>query len=165
MSVLLVFGVAITLGILLIALIAIGSPKRPLMVPDRKEPASLYEELNSVDLAHLVMQAMGRMGIEVDRWQGGPGEVVEIYANNPTPVTGGSVLIHCVAPPADTGMVDGRQIGRFIRATRSAYVNKGLFFTGGRFSPDAHLEADGAPVELFDGKGLEHLLSKLGVAQ
>jgi hypothetical protein len=150
MSVVFLFLGAIGGGFLLILLIAIGSP-RPAPIDMRVESGnSPLVELDSEQLGKLVTALLDKMGLEIERIQGGAGEILEIRAVNPTPITGGTILVHCIIPPAETGRLDGPLVSTFIRAMRTAYVSKGLLFTTGKFTADGRLAADDAPVELFD---------------
>jgi restriction endonuclease Mrr len=153
------FG-AIGAGFLLILLIAVGSPRPPPIDLKRASGGSPLVELDAEQLGKLVMTLLDHLGLEMDRAQGGKNEIVEIYAINPTPLTGGKVLIHCVLPPPDTGTITGPMIGSFIRAVRSAYVTKGLFFTTGTFTADARLAAEDAPIEIFDRDQLQAMIDR-----
>lgn len=158
MAVIFLFLGAIGAGFLLILLIAITAP-RPAPVNLKEESGgSVLVDLDAEQIGNLVAALVDKMGLELDRMQGGKNEVVEIHAVNPAPVTGGKVLIHCLAAPQETGKIDGRMVGKFIRAVRSAYVSKGLLFTTGTFTPDARLEAEDAPVELFDRDQLQRMI-------
>jgi hypothetical protein len=160
MDVIFLFLGAIGFGFLLIVLIAITSP-RPQRIDYRKEASlSALAHLSSEDLGKVVAAILDKMGLEMDRWTGGPNEVLEIRAINPEPIVGGALLIHCITPKEDTGEVDGPMVGRFLRAVRSAYVSKGLLFTTGLFTPDARLAAEDAPIELFDRDQIGKLLQR-----
>ena len=160
MEVIFLFGGGIGLGFILILLIAISSPARPPLDLRRATNNDPLIELDSEQLGRLVAALLDKMGLEIERSQGGKNEILEIYAVNPTPVTGGSFLIHCIPAPTETGKLDGPSVCTFIRAVRSAYVSKGLLFTTGEFGPDARLEAEGAPVELFDRKRIHQMVEK-----
>src|SRR5262245_53624823 len=160
MSVIVLFLGAIFLGFGLIFLIAVTAPK-PQAIDLRKESNnSPLVELDAEELGKLVIALLDKMGLEIERTQGGKNEVFEIRALNPTPVTGGTFLVHCMPAPETTGKLDGPAVGAFIRATRSAYVSKGLLFTAGTFTPDGRLAAEDAPVELFDRYAIMKLVEK-----
>ena len=160
MAVLFLFFGAIGLGFLLIVLIAITAPK-PQPVDLKKESGgSELVDLDAEQLGNLIASILDKMGLEIERIQGGKNEILEILAVNPTPVTGGKVLVHCITAPTLTGKVNGQMIGTFIRAVRSAYVSKGLLFTTGTFTPDAHLEAQDAPIEIFDRDQLQKMIEQ-----
>ncbi len=160
MAVLLLFMGSIGLGFLLILLIAVTAPRPPPVDLKRESGGSVLVELSSDQLGDLAAKLLDKMGLEIERMQGGGQETLEIFAVNPAPVTGGKVLIHCIPAPTDTGKVDGRMVGKFIRSVRSAYVSKGLLFTSGTFSADARLEAEDAPVELFDRVQIQKMLDR-----
>ncbi len=160
MAVIFLFLGAIGLGFVLILLIAITAPRPPPVDLKKESGGSELVELDAEQLASLIASILDKMGLEIDRMQGGKNEIIEIYAVNPTPVTGGKVLVHCLTAPTLTGKVNGQMIGTFIRAVRSAYVSKGLLFTTGTFTPDAHLEAQDAPIEIFDRDQIQKMLDQ-----
>jgi hypothetical protein len=159
-EVLVLFFGAILLGFGLIFAIAVSSPPRAPLDFRKEAQQDPLSGLDAEQLGRLVTALLDKMGLEIERSQGGKNEVVEIFATNPAPVTGGSILIHCITAPEDTGRLDGPSVGKFIRAVRSAYVSKGLLFTTGEFAPDARLEAEGAPVELFDRKRIHQMVAQ-----
>ncbi|MEE2901627.1 MAG: restriction endonuclease [Myxococcota bacterium] len=151
---------AIIIGFVLIALIGATSP--PVEHPDftsGADHANLFD-LSADQLGRIVGLLISKMGLELDRASGGSGGEVEIYAINPTPLTGGKILIHCLPAPSEDGKVNGLRVAQFIRATRSAYVSKGLLFTTGDITPDGRLEAEDSPVELFDRMQLASLIEE-----
>ncbi len=160
MGVLLLFFGAICAGFLLILLIAISAPRPPPVDLKRESNNSPLVDLDAEQLGKIVAELLDKMGLEIDRLQGGANEVIEIYAENPEPITGGKLLVHCITAPRDTGKLDAPAVGKFIRATRSAYVSKGLLFTTGTFTPDGRLEAEDAPVELFDRDRLMKMINQ-----
>ena len=154
----LMFG-AVVLGFVLIALIGVTAPKKPL--PDLHHlsgDSSPLLDLDAEQLGKIVAVILDKMGLDLDRASGGRGGELEIFAENPTPVTGGKILVHCVPAPPETGKVNGLRVARFVRAVRSAYVSKGLLFTTGDITPDGWLEAEDAPVELFDRAQLQDMI-------
>lgn len=154
-----VFG-ALALGLVIVIFIGVSAPKAAPMSVAPEGGASPLADLSSEELAKVVATLLDRMGIEFERSQGAAHEVIEIYAVNPAPVTGGKILVHCLAPPKDRNVVDGRMVANFVRAVRSAYVSKGLLFTTGVCTPDAWLEAEDAPVEIFDRERLGRLVEE-----
>src|SRR5262249_21871902 len=110
MEVILLFLGSIGLGFGLIFLIAVTSPK-PQPIDLRKESNnSPLVELDAEQLGKLVGAFLDKMGLEIERIQGGKNELLEIRALNPTPVTGGTFLIHCITAPATTGKLDGQAV-------------------------------------------------------
>ncbi len=153
----LLFG-AFGFGILLIVLISATSPK--IASESRQEaPDSSISSLDAEHFGRLVAALLEKMGLEIERIQGGQNEIIEMAAVNPTPITGGRVLVHCVARP-EAKTLNGRDVGQFIRATRSAYVEKGLLFTTGVFSSDARLEAEDTPIEIFDHHQIQNMVDQ-----
>jgi hypothetical protein len=152
---------SVGLGFGLIFLIGLTAPQKPPIDLKASAQGSPLVELDAEQLGKIVTLILHKMGLELDRYSGGPGsDVLEIVAKNPTPITGGTVLVHCIPAPRDTGKVDGLMVGKFLRAVRTAYVSKGLLFTTGNFTPDARLEAEDAPIELFDREQLNTLIEQ-----
>lgn len=161
MSVLILLFGAVGLGFVLIFLIAAFSPR-----PDGagsaagNSAATALDALNGEQMGVLVAELLGKMGLEVDRVQGGGDEVVEIRAKNPAPVVGGELLVHCVPGQKLPSGLNGPRVGAFVRAVRSAYVTKGLLFTSAELTPDGRREAEDAPVEIFDRTAFQRLLDQ-----
>jgi hypothetical protein len=156
----LLFG-SVGLGFGLIFLIALTAPKKTPVDLAKISGNSPLVELDAEQLGKVVALLLQKLGLELDRASGGPGaDLLEIVAKNPTPLTGGTVLIHCIPAPKETGHVDGPMVGKFLRAVRSAYVSKGLLFTTGTFTTDARLEVEDAPIELFDRDQLEKMIDQ-----
>lgn len=148
------------MGFLLIALISATAPQAPpIDFTQGAENANLFD-LNADQLGKIVGIILSKTGYEIDRASGGTGGEVEIFALNPTPLTGGSVLVHCLPAPPDTGCVNGIRIAQFVRATRTAYVSKGLFFTTGDITSDGRHEAEDMPIEIFDRAQLAQLIDE-----
>ena len=126
----------------------------------RASGGSPLVELDAEQLGKVVSALLAKMGLELERASGGQGGILEILARNPTPITGGAILVHCIPAPPETGNVDGPMVGRFLRAVRSAYVTKDLLFTTGEFTADARREAEDAPIELFDRAALSSLIAQ-----
>jgi len=161
MSVLLLLFAAVALGFILIVLIAVFAPRNaPASSVEEDDDPSPIRALDATDLGKLVSALLEKMGLEIERIQGGKNEILEIRAMNTAPVTGGSLLIHCLAATNVSDCVDGPAVRKFIRSVRSAYVSKGLLFTSGTFTPDAVLEAEDAPIELFDRHRIESLVEE-----
>lgn len=155
----LLFG-SVGLGFFLIFLIGATSPPAPHIDLHEQSGGSPLVDLDAEQLGKVVAVLLDKMGLELDRASGGKDGVLEIRAINPTPITGGSILVHCLPAPPETGRVDGLMVNRFLRAVRSAYVSKGLLFTSGTFTPDARLEAEDAPIELFDREQMQKLIDE-----
>jgi restriction endonuclease Mrr len=156
----LLFG-SVGLGFALIFLIGLTAPKKPKLDLIAASGGSPLVELDAEQLGKVVALLLAKMGLELDRASGGPGsDLLEIVAKNPAPVTGGTVLIHCIPAPSTTGTVDGPMVGKFIRAVRTAYVSKGLLFTTGTFTSEARLEAEDTPIELFDRDQLSQMIDQ-----
>jgi len=160
MGVIFLLGGAVMFGFFLIFLIGATAPKPQPIDLKQASGGSRLVELDAVQLGKVVAVLLDKMGLELDSAKGGKGGILEIIAINPTPVTGGKILVHCIPAPPETGRVDGPAVLKFIRAVRSAYVSKGLMFTTGEITPDGRLDAEDAPVELFDRDQLAVLIDE-----
>jgi restriction endonuclease Mrr len=84
---------------------------------------------------------------------------VDLYAVNPTPLTGGRVYVRGIfAPPL--GVVGGEEVRGMIETSRAEFVGKAILVTLGHFSAEARAEAKGAPLDLVDGDALAELVRK-----
>jgi hypothetical protein len=85
--------------------------------------------------------------------------VVDLFAVNPTPITGGRVYIRGVAHPP-LGVVGEEEVRVALDTARAEMAGKALVATGGVFSVEARAAAEGAPLELLDGVTLMGLIKK-----
>ena len=79
MAVLLLFFGAIGAGLLLIFLIAVTAPRPPPVDLKRESNDSPLITLDSEQLGKVVAELLDKMGLEIDRLQGGKNEVIEIH--------------------------------------------------------------------------------------
>ncbi|MBI2981950.1 MAG: restriction endonuclease, partial [Deltaproteobacteria bacterium] len=84
---------------------------------------------------------------------------IDIIAKNPTPFTGGLLLIRGLLIPSK-GIVGLPQILEFSNVVREERLMKGIFVTTGSFSPELGTLAELAPIEFIDGKKLGELREK-----
>ena len=160
MGILLLLGGAVGFGFFLIFLIGATAPKPQPLDLKASSGGSPLVELDAEQLGKVVAVLLDKMGLELDSAKGGNGGIVEIMAVNPAPITGGKILVHCIPAPPQSGRIDGPAVLKFIRSVRSAYVSKGLLFTTGEITPDGRLDAEDAPIELFDRDQLGKLVTE-----
>lgn len=160
----LIIGVgALVLGFGLILLISLTAPRPEDLAriddPNAPEtPHGWIGRLDAHDLGKLLDQLFSELKFEVEdaRYSG---NVVDLFAVNPTPITGGRIYIRGVAHPP-LGVVGEEEVRVALDTARAEMAGKALVATGGTFSPEAKAAADGAPLELLDGPTLMTLIKK-----
>jgi hypothetical protein len=156
--------VALVLGFLVILFISLTSPR-----PDQaaegsrgpmegEAPHAWIARLNATDLGRLLTELFSELKFEIEDSRVSDG-VVDLFAVNPTPITGGRVYIRGVSRPA-LGIVGEDEVRVALDTARAEMAGKALVATGGTFSPEAKAAAEGAPLELLDGATLMALIKK-----
>ncbi len=155
--------VGLALGFLVILLISLTAP-RPQDSPEAGDglPRNLahgwISRLDAQQLARLLTMLFGELKYEVEDTRVSDG-VVDLFAVNPTPITGGRIYIRGIAHPP-LGIVGEDEVRIALDTARAEMVGKALVATGGAFSPEARAAAEGAPLELLDGVTLMALIKK-----
>jgi hypothetical protein len=159
----LVIGIgALVIGFLLIVLISITAPRPEDVVvpgePGRETSHAWIARLDARDLGKLLSELFAELKFEVEdaRFSG---SVVDLFAVNPTPITGGRVYIRGISHPP-LGVVGEDEVRTALETARAEMAGKALVATGGVFSAEAKAAAEGAPLELLDGETLMGLLKK-----
>ena len=80
-------------------------------------------------------------------------------ARNPTPITGGQFLIHCLYSDKDA-VIGSAEIIEFSNMIVQERLSKGIFITTGRFTGDIPAIGELAPMEFIDGEALRRLVNK-----
>jgi hypothetical protein len=152
-------------GFLLILLISATSPRAGEAggvggegLPDIEAAHSWIARLDAHDLGTLLTMLFSELKFEVDSSRVS-GTGVDLFATNPTPITGGRIYIRGVTHPP-LGIVDEEEVRSSLETARAELAGKALVCTGGMFSPEAKAAAQGAPVELLDGPTLLTLVKK-----
>lgn len=159
-----VIGVgALLVGFLLILLISVTAPRpeddpanQP--APGEAAPHSWIGRLDAEDLGKLLEMLFAELKFDVQDSRVS-GNVVDLFAVNPTPITGGRIYIRGVSYPP-LGVVGEEEVRVALETARAEMAGKALVATGGAFSPEAHAAAEGAPLELLDGAALMGLIKK-----
>ena len=153
---------ALAVGFGLILLISLTAPR-----PDPQElegagagetPHSWIARLDAEELGRLLSMLFAELKFEVES-ASASGGVVDLFATNPTPITGGRVYIRGLAHPP-LGVVGEEEVRSALDTARAEMAGKALVATGGVFSAEARGAAEGAPVELLDGAALLGLIKK-----
>ena len=160
MQILLIGVGGLILGFALIALLSFASPR-----PEAGSGAtggeageSWISRLDARDLGKLLGMLFAELKFEVEDSRVSEG-VVDLFANNPTPITGGRIYIRGVAHPP-LGVVGEDEVRAALEVARAEMAGKALVATGGVFSPEAKAAAEGAPLELIDGEALMALIKR-----
>jgi hypothetical protein len=121
-------------------------------------PHAWIARLDARDLGKLLTLLFSELKFEVQDTRVSDG-VVDLFAVNPTPITGGRVYIRGVSHPP-LGVVGEEEVRVALDTARAEMAGKALVATGGSFSQEARAAAEGAPLELLDGATLMGLIKK-----
>jgi hypothetical protein len=160
----LVIGVGgLLLGFVIILLISLTAPRPEDGGVDpatgaAEAPHSWIARLDAEDLGKLLTMLFAELKFEVEDTRVAPAGV-DLFANNPTPITGGRIYIRGVAHPP-LGVVGEEEVRQALDTARAEMAGKALVATGGIFSPEARAASEGAPLELLDGVTLMGLIKK-----
>jgi restriction system protein len=162
MGILLIGVGALVIGFVLILLISITAPRPEDSgsdgAPDIDSPHGWIARLDAQSMGRLLTELFGELKYEVEdaRYQG---NVVDLFAVNVTPITGGRIYIRGVCHPP-LGTVGEEEVRGALDTARAEMAGKALVATGGVFSAEARAAADGVPLELLDGPALMTLIKK-----
>jgi len=162
MGILLIGVGALVVGFLLILLISATAPRPEDLATggagETDLPHSWIARLDPESFGRLLTELFEELKFNVEdvRVAGG---VVDLFAINPTPITGGKIYIRGVCHPP-LGVVGEEDVRMALETARAEMAGKALVATGGIFSPEARAAADGTPTELVDGGALMALIKK-----
>jgi hypothetical protein len=154
----------LALGFIVILLISLTSPRQRDSTDSggngsaRSVAHGWISRLDADELARLLTMLFGELKYEVQDTRVGDG-VVDLFAVNPTPITGGRIYVRGIAHPPQ-GTVGEDEVRVALDTARAEMAGKALVATGGVFSPEARAAAEGAPIELLDGATLLTLIKK-----
>ena len=154
----------LALGFLVILLISLSAPRPQDSLDASSDGAATgiahgwISRLDAEQLARLLSMLFGELKYEVEDTRVGDG-VVDLFAVNPTPITGGRIYVRGIAHPP-LGVVGEEEVRTALDTARAEMAGKALVATGGVFSPEARAAAEGAPLELLDGATLLTLIKK-----
>jgi len=169
MGILVIAVGGLALGFGVIILLSVGAPKQDAAAGASADgsPHAWLARLDPPDMGKLLGMLFAELKFEVEDTRVTESGV-DLFAQNPTPITGGRVYIRGVCHPP-LGVVGEEEVRVALETARAEMVGKALVATGGVFSPEARSTAEGAPVELIDGASLMALIKKhlppVGVAQ
>lgn len=152
-GILLITAMAFILGFSLIFLLALSDKKRKAKKND--SPPQIKRE----PFEKICSQIVEAMKLEIEEISRSGENQIDIVARNPTPITGGQFLIHCLY--ADRNAVIGAaEIIEFSNMIVQERLSKGIFMTTGRFTEDISAIGELAPMEFIDGAALQKLVAK-----
>ena len=159
MGVLLIAGIAVLVGFLLIALIGRSAPE----ANSDAAAGTVIEhawlgQLGPENFAKLLGLLFSELKFDIER-SGVDGNMVDIFAVNPTPITGIRIYVRGVYQ-APLGMVGEEEVRVAIDTARAEMAGKAIVATSGGFSEEAKAVGSGNPVDLLDGAELHRLTKK-----
>jgi hypothetical protein len=154
----LVLAVVIVVALFLfLALFARGGPTETIRAGTDPETAGL-RNLSLAELGSIVARLFGELGFNVVRTEDKP-DRVDLTVVDPTPVTGQSFYIRCLAIP-EAGAVQSAEVQAALDTAKGENLAKAIVVTPGRFSDEARLVSQSSTLELIDGPALAQLLRK-----
>jgi hypothetical protein len=156
--------IAIVIGFFLIAFLgqardvgaAAAEPGAPMGLTDQD---AWLARIGGEGFERLLAMLFSEMKFDVQRHSLSGAGLVDLYASNPTPITGMRIYVRGVyAPPL--GVVGEEEVRLAIDTARAEHVGKGIVVTPGGYSAEARAAAEGASVDLIDGAALAKLVRK-----
>lgn len=159
MGVIVVAAGAILVGFFLILLIGHTAPKNAPAPPGGAAiEHGWLSEIGADKFAKLLALLFEALRFDVERTTVDAG-MVDLFAVNPTPITGGRIYVRGVYQPP-MGLVGEEEVRIAIDTARAEMVGKAIIATPGGFTADARAAAEGNPVDLLDGPELLRLTKK-----
>jgi Restriction endonuclease len=155
MSIVLLSGLSLLVGFVLIALISRTAPAKS---GDEFPGENWVSRISPQEFSRLLSMLFVEMkfDIETSNLRGGD---VDLFAVNPTPITGARIYVRGVFHPP-LGMVGEDEVRIALETARAEMAGKAVVVTPGGFTPDARASARGAPIDLLDGNALLNLVKK-----
>lgn len=144
---------AVGFGFFLIFLLALSDKKAKL-----KEPPG-HPSLSPSSFEKACILIIEGMKLEIDEMNRVGETQVDVLARNPTPITGGTYLVHClhVEPGA---VITAPQILELSNMVVQERLSKGIFITNGHFTAEVPGIGELAPMEYIDKEAFDQLLKK-----
>lgn len=160
MNLLFIFALTLFVGILLIFFI-----KKTKTPTTREQESTLAPSLKGLDFNKfydLCYELLIKLGLKVnDSYRENDFEA-DIYAENPTPLIGGPVIIHLMLYP-ENGIVTSMDVMNFSSNLVGERRGKGIFITTGKFAPEVWTLPELPPMEFIDGESLGKLMKKYNI--
>ncbi|MHB8419430.1 MAG: restriction endonuclease [Myxococcales bacterium] len=155
MSIILIALLGLAVGFVLIALIARAPPPGAASGAPGESWISALQPEEFQRLLSLVFAEM-KFDVESSTLRGGD---VDLFAVNPTPITGARLYVRGVFHPP-LGLVGEEEVRIALDTARAEMAGKAIVVTPGGFTPEARASAQGTPVDLVDGPALLGLVKK-----
>jgi hypothetical protein len=162
MGILIVAGLATSVGFILILWIGRGQPVSPAsqenLAKEGHGELAWVRTYGIEGFQRLLLTLFAEMGFHPERSERGS-RTVELFVNDPTPIRGGRFYVLGLYGP--TGVpVEVEEVRNLIESARAESVAKGILVTLGTYSTEAREAAKGNPVDLLDGDELAKLAKK-----
>ncbi len=148
------FGLA--LGFVLIAFLARSPVPATAGMPTGE--GSWIARLRPDEFGKLLSLLFAELKFEIESSTQRGGDV-DLFAVNPTPITGARLYVRGVFHPP-LGMVGEEEVRIALDTARAELAGKAVVVTPGGFTPEARATAQGSPVDLLDGAALAALVKK-----
>jgi hypothetical protein len=148
---------AVLFGFFMIFLLALAEKKRAKTNPKPEK------QLGLLQFEKICVEMAEGMKLEIDELSRS-GNALDIFAHNPTPLTGGKFLVHCLYLSPEAPPVSAAEILELSSAIIQDRVSKGIFITTGRFTSDLPAIGELAPIEFVDGEAFLKLAEKYAPA-
>lgn len=148
---LIVFG-SLGIGFFLIFLLALSDKKRKASGPGER----LFTAPEFEKACLLVVEGMK---LEIDEINRTGQDRFDMIARNPTPITGGQFLVHCLYVEPKQ-VITAAQIIELSNMVLQERLSKGIFITTGRFTEEIPGIGELAPMEFIDGQAFKKLIAK-----
>ncbi|HUB10174.1 MAG TPA: restriction endonuclease [Myxococcales bacterium] len=156
MSIILIALVGLAAGFVVIALISrTAPPVGGVLTPGGESWIARLRPEEFQKLLTLVFSEM-KFDVESSTLRGGD---VDLFAVNPTPITGARIYVRGVFHPP-LGMVGEEEVRIALETARAEMAGKAIVVTPGGFTAEARATAQGTPVDLLDGAALLGLVKK-----
>ncbi len=158
MIILIVSFVALCVGFVLIAFISRAAPPPGEALARAGGPEAWIGRLRPEEFQKLLSLLLAEMKFDVEQSSLRGGDV-DLFAVNPTPITGARIYVRGLAHPR-LGQVGEEEVRIALEAARAEMAGKAIVVTPGSFTAEARASAKGAPVDLLDGPALLVLVKK-----
>ncbi len=158
MGVLLIAGISVFVGFLLIALIGRTAPESVEVPEGMVIEHGWLAQMGADNFAKLLALLFAELKFDVERSEV-EGNTVDLFAVNPTPITGGRIYVRGVYQ-APLGMVGEDEVRVALDTARAEMAGKAIVATSGGFTAEAKAAATGNPIDLLDGPEILRLTKK-----
>jgi hypothetical protein len=156
MSIILIALVALGVGFVLIAFISKAAPSASAVAAASGD--NWIARISPEEFQRLLTALFSEMKFDVDSSSLRGGDV-DLFAVNPTPITGARIYVRGVFHPP-LGLVGEDEVRIALETARAEMAGKAIVVTPGGFTPDAKASAKGTPVDLLDWTALLGLVKK-----